>query len=223
MSRNIRDLREIINISRLSNHGVDTFQCDFLSDEDSDETPSLDGYIASRPSSALGTRSSFKILSSASLNNNNNNDKEKPVNNSSYSQHVSRPLTVPIGSHHKKQQVAKQSDTSVISHPAAHFPSHYKPVPPIGHKEGGKQRNKTLRNPARRNGRRGNFDEVLSYLDSVIVNEWLEECNKAIDRLNIFAMNYKMAVGFFNFLLDEMKFEEYCRLLDMNTLLYWIS
>ena len=138
------------------------------------------------------------------------------MNNSSYSQQDARPLTVPNESRHKNHQVTKKSDNRLISR-IANFPSHYTPVPPIGHKEGGKQRNKTPLNSARRNkGKRRNFDEVLSYLDSVIVNEWLEECNKAINRLNIFAMNYKMAIGFFNFLLDEMKFEEYCSLLDME-------
>ena len=218
MSRNIRDLREIINMSRLSFHEEDDFQCNFSSDED--ESSSLDGYIASRPSSALGTRSSFRTLSSASasLNNNNITTSKIPPLSVSCSEQEIRPSIVLIGSHHQHnhQTITDSSSKQILNSHTKQFPSHYTPVPPICHNKDGKYIKQTPGNQSRRRRRRTNFDEVLSYLDSVIVNEWLEECNRTINKLNMFATDGHTVVRFFNFLLDEMKYEDYCDLLDME-------
>ena len=220
MARNIRDLREIINISRLSIRDEEDFQSVFSSDED-EETSSLRGYITSRPSSALGTRSCFQTLSSNNDNNNNNNNNnnnistKRPVSavNSSRSEQSIRPSTVPIkrSSHEPRKSNSSQS---LIGRDHKQFPSHYTPVPPILSKDDKKKiRDK---NPRIRKNTRRNFDEVLSYLDSAIVNEWLEECNDTIQKLSSFATEGAKWVSFCHFLLEGMKHEDYCHLLDVE-------
>ena len=204
MTRNIRDLREIINISRLSLRDGEEVECFYSSDEEQQNLSSLDEYISSRPSSSLGTKSSFTTLTSST---------ELTNRPSTASGHVKRgrPSTAPV---REKRPVAGNVGGRVtvpmLEVQRAPFPNQYTPVPPIGRKE---EKQKTRRNVRKE---KMNFDHILEFLDSTVVNGWLEECNTCMKELNDFVTNAPGFVRFLEFFLKKMSFQHFCGLIDLE-------
>jgi len=215
MARNARDLRDIINISRLSLREDDDNECKFSSDEDKMDNDDLSDYLAMRPSSALGVASSFKIVANVqskhfSVCNNRENIKDQ--------EKVNRPSTVP---HRKREPLSGikpriNNNNGRVTVPLSksdpvklQFPSKFSPVPPIDRKE-------VRKNTSRTKDLRRNFDYLFDYLDGAIVNKWLEKCNESMKYLSQFVSSNMNFINFAAFILEEIKYEDYCNLLDLE-------
>ena len=211
MTRNVRDLRDIINISRLSIRDDDDIECKFSSDEDIMDNEHLSDYLATRPSSALGVASSFKtfatVQTKSSLRNNRENIEEEEI--------VKRPSTVP---HQKREPLngitQRDKSNGRVTVPLSknnpvklQFPSKFSPVPPIGRK---------VREDLNRTKERKNFDYLFDYLDGTIVNKWLEDSNQSMQYLSQFVSTDRNFIKFAAFFLEEIKYEDYCNLLDLE-------
>jgi len=201
MARNIRDLREIINISRLSLRDDEEVECIYSSDEEQQSLSSLDDYIASRPSSSIGARSSFTTLTSST----------ELANRLSSENKRGRPSTAPV---REKRHIAGNAGGRVtvpmVDVKRAPFPNQYTPVPPIGQKEEKQRTRKSVRKE------KMNFDHILEFLDSTVVNGWLEECNTCMKELSNFVNNAAGFVRFLEFFLKTMSFQHFCGLLDLE-------
>ena len=204
MTRSAKDLRDIINVSRLS---IRTSSEDEYSSDDipinleSKNDMKLNQYLNNRRTSAM-EESSFDTLPIQTR------PKSAARNRDANSFYQNRPSTAPNG--YKENPAAtyptnsgrntvpgvnyKITDTEMLNK--------YTSIPPIS---------KPIKNSKQKN-----LDNLFPYLDTTIVNGWLEELNNKLDYINKFMKKSNNFLEFANFFLVDLPSEKYKELLDLE-------
>ena len=189
MARSAKDLRNIINISRLSlrneTSSDEISENDEVNENDQcNNSTTLTIYLLSRPSSAL-SESSFSTLS-FSKRPNTAYKKRTAVNH-----FLKRPSSAPA------DQVVK----SIITNQNACKPY--------------SKRHETLPDWKNKNIE-DNFDDILKFVDGTIVNSWLEELNTNLKDLILFFKTNDNFVEFSEFFLNKLPTNQLNKLLDLE-------
>lgn len=188
MSRSVRDLRELINVSRLSYR--DDEEVDDLNPESAQDFDSIPLEV-SQPSLPKRRNKDLAPLGS----------KEKPVSPplSSGSSGRGSPLP-PIGSVHSLSSNNSPS-SSGRSSPASHSHDGDRVI---------SARKKDIK-PSK-----PNFDNILLYMDSTVVGDWLTRANDSIKQLTSWLHSSDNFVQFAHFWLSEMPRSKQRELMDME-------
>ena len=190
MSRSVRDLRELVNVSRLSYR--DDEEVDDLYPESVQDFDSIPLEV-SQPS--LPKRRNKDLAPLAS--------KEKPVSPplSSGSSGRGSPLP-PIGSTHSLSSNNSPSSSGRNS-PASHLHDGERLRVVSAHKKDIK--------PSK-----PNFDKILLYMDSTVIGDWLTKANDSIKQLTSWLHSSDNFVQFAHFWLSEMPRSKQRELMDME-------
>ena len=204
MMRSAKDLRDIINVSRLS---IRTSSEDEYSSDDipinleSKNDMKLNQYLNNRRTSAM-EESSFDTLPIQTR------PKSAARNRDANSFYQNRPSTAPNG--YKENPAATYPTNSGRNTvPGVNYKitdaemlNKYTPIPPIS---------KPIKNSKQKN-----LDSLFPYLDTTIVNGWLEELNNKLDYINKFMKKSNNFLEFANFFLVDLPSEKYKELLDLE-------
>lgn len=204
MTRSAKDLRDIINVSRLS---IRTSSEDEYSSDDipinleSKNDMKLNQYLNNRRTSAM-EESSFDTLPIQTR------PKSAARNRDANSFYQNRPSTAPNG--YKENPAATYPTNSGRNTvPGVNYKitdaemlNKYTPIPPIS---------KPIKNSKQKN-----LDNLFPYLDTTIVNGWLEELNNKLDYINKFMKKSNNFLEFANFFLVDLPSEKYKELLDLE-------
>ena len=204
MARSAKDLRDIINVSRLS---IRTSSEDEYSSDDipinleAKNNMKLNQYLNNRPTSAVG-ESSFDTLPIQTR------PKSAARNRDSNSFYQIRPSTAPNGYKENPAAIYRTS-SGRNTVPGVNYKitdtesfNKYTPIPPIA-------------KPVK-NSKQKNFDNLFPYLDTTVINGWLEELNSKLEYINKFMKKSTNFLEFANFFLVDLPSEKYKELLDLE-------
>ncbi|XP_077979969.1 uncharacterized protein LOC144435256 [Glandiceps talaboti] len=199
MARNVRDLRDLICVSRLTIRDSD----EELSDNDFDLPTSFDSLnLDSRPGTAL----IFK--GDRYLPNGTKYQPRPPAPASS----GARPKST--GARPKNRSGKTNNTTSIgdTSRGVPHVPSlsrgewpHTKePLPPVGSRpSSSSSTNSDLSRQGSGTRRQGDFDEMLEFLDPNAVGQWLKRANEMVSELSMWCYSADNFVKFAHFWMTE--------------------
>ena len=204
MTRSAKDLRDIINVSRLS---IRTSSEDEYSSDDipinleAKNDMKLNQYLNNRPTSAIG-ESSFDTLpiqtrpKSAARNRDPNSFYQNRPSTApnSYIENPAATYGTSFGGNTVPGVNYKITDTEIFNK--------YTPIPPIS-------------SPIK-NSKQKNFDNLFPYLDTTIINGWLEELNSKLEYINKLMKKPNNFLEFANFFLVDLPSEKYKELLDLE-------
>ena len=215
MARSAKNLREIINVSRLSIR--DYSSDEFSSEHEYDEFEELHSYISSRPSSALSSESNFATVM---LNTKTGSTQGRYCYTNKH--HVPcRPNTAPAnnmkGKSPPKKYASGRNTVPFASNNVQSFPSKYTPVPPIVPRNFSKESKSgsISENSQLSNNIKLDIDCLFQYLDATIISGWIESCNDTLNDINIFIVQDNF-VEFANFFLNSLSHDQYCKLLELE-------
>ena len=189
MSRSVRDLRELINVSRLS------YRDDDEPDELYQESAQDFGGIPLEASQPTLPKRRTKDLAPLSLS-----SKEKPVSPplSSGSSGRGSPLP-PIGA---------------IASPSSSSPSSSGRNSPSSHSQDGDRVMSARKKDVKPS--KANFDNILLYMDSTVVGDWLTKANESIKQLTSWLHFNDNFVQFAHFWLSGMPRSKQKELIEME-------
>lgn len=211
MARSAKDLRDIINMSKLS---IQDYSSDNISSED--DSSDLSNYLSSRPSSAMGA-SSFATVTE--LTRPGSLCQKRTLFYTNFNEKGFRPNTEPAKNKvsdifHHFPHSAGRSTGSVDEKKILSFPSKYMPIPPITNNMLKEFDAAALGKDAVQRG--NDFDRWFQYLDGTIIGVWLQESNNMLNHLNDFVKTGNNFVELVHFFLTNLPFEKYCELLDLE-------
>jgi len=220
MARSVKDLRDIINISRLSMHpdaeSSDEFSSDDLLIPSNGHDDELATYLMERPGTAM-SESNFATVPAQTRP----GSARKRLESSSSKDVQFRPMTAPQQSskHTKIKSKVKSGRNTVPFQNGTKILNKYTPVPPIvaaANNNNNYTKNKMKTIKSQKTDTAQNFDYLFEYLDSTIVNSWLEELNEKLAYMNTTMKNENHFLEFSNFFLTMLPLDKYNELIDLE-------
>jgi len=220
MARSAKDLRDIINISRLSMHpdaeSSDEFSSDDLLIPSNGHDDELATYLMERPGTAM-SESNFATVPAQTRP----GSARKRLESSSSKDVQFRPMTAPQQSskHTKIKSKVKSGRNTVPFQNGTKILNKYTPVPPIvaaANNNNNYTKNKMKTIKSQKTETAQNFDYLFEYLDSTIVNSWLEELNEKLAYMNTTMKNENHFLEFSNFFLTMLPLDKYNELIDLE-------
>ncbi|XP_063961988.1 uncharacterized protein LOC129269532 [Lytechinus pictus] len=190
MTRSVKDLRELICVSRLS-----------IRDDDDDD------YDLSRPLSSLsiyGERSAGLVNGNGDYLQRADVQRAQGANESVFA--VPRPPSSSKGGSRLKSGKRPQSahSKSLSEHSSFNFRKGSAPLPPVGgSSRPGSNSSSGSDRPGSGESARSNFDHVLQYLTEASITEWLERTTQMLNELTDWCNNLDHFVDFAQFWLTE--------------------
>lgn len=249
MSGKVKDLRELVCVSRLTVRHSDD---EYISSDEGDVVERFGSALGRFRSLALEDSSSENFtrdflsgdsgISTANQSPQEGQDAHGIPSNDTVSQAGAKlkktadSTPVPRFSRRKKRKPKGNANNSAVVQTGHEFPR-LTPLPPvassssISRQSSGSSSAGSVRSPpasapypartptpitGTRGRKEGDFDELLSYLDSTLVSEWLQSCNKAVSDMATWCHAGENFVNFAHFLLTDFPTQQKMEIFKME-------